>query len=58
MQYKISPSWAVDLAYAYIWVKTPNINQSEGNPAAFGLINGSYNSNVNIVGLQLTYTVK
>jgi len=57
-QYKFSPNLALDFAYAYIWVKDPNINQNEGNTAANGLISGSYSSNVNIVGLQLTYTMK
>jgi long-chain fatty acid transport protein len=57
-QYKISPQWAVDVAYAYIHVKDPDMNQNAGNTAAYGLINGSYRSNVNIVGLQVTYTMK
>jgi len=58
VQYKFSPSIAVDLAWAYIFVRDPNINQNEGSTAANGLISGSYRSNVNIVGLQLTYTAK
>lgn len=57
-QYKYSPSVAIDLAYAYIWIRDPSINQNEGSTAANGLISGSYRSNVNIVGLQLTYTFK
>ena len=57
-QYKFSPSLAIDLAYAYIWVRDPSINQNAGSTAANGLISGSYRSNVNIVGLQLTYTAK
>jgi len=58
VQYKFSPSLAVDFAWAYIWVRDPSINQNEGSTAGNGLINGSYRSNVNIVGLQLTYTAK
>ena len=58
VQYKFSPSLAIDLAYAYIWVRDPSMNQNEGSTAANGLISGSYRSNVNIVGLQLTYTAK
>jgi long-chain fatty acid transport protein len=58
VQYKFSPSLAIDLAYAYIWVRDPTMNQNEGSTAANGLISGSYRSNVNIVGLQLTYTAK
>ena len=58
VQYKFSPALAIDLAYAYIWIRDPSINQNEGSTAANGLISGSYRSNVNIVGLQLTYTAK
>jgi long-chain fatty acid transport protein len=58
VQYKFSPSLAIDLAYAYIWVRDPSMNQNEGNTAANGLISGSYRNNVQIVGLQLTYTAK
>lgn len=57
-QYKFSPAIAVDFAWAYIFVKDPNINQNAGSTAANGLISGTYKSNVNIVGLQLTYTAK
>jgi long-chain fatty acid transport protein len=58
VQYKFSPQVAVDAAYAHIWVKEPSINQNAGSTASNGLINGTYDSNVNIVGLQLTYTFK
>jgi long-chain fatty acid transport protein len=58
VQYKFSPNWAFDLAYAYIWVKSPSINQNAGNTDAFGLINGSYRNNVQILGFQVTYTAK
>jgi long-chain fatty acid transport protein len=57
-QYKFSPSVAVDLAWAYIFIKDASINQNAGSTAANGLISGTYKSNVNIVGLQLTYTMK
>ena len=57
-QYKFSPSVAVDIAWAYIFVRDPSINQNEGSTATNGLINGSYRNNVNIVGAQLTYTFK
>jgi long-chain fatty acid transport protein len=58
VQYKYSPSIAVDFAWAYIFVRDPSMNQNDGSTAANGLISGSYRSNVNIVGLQLTYTAK
>jgi long-chain fatty acid transport protein len=57
-QYKVSPAIAVDFAWAYIFVRDAGMNQNAGSTAANGLINGSYRSNVNIVGLQLTYTAK
>ena len=57
-QYKYSDNWAFDIAYAYIFLRNASINQNEGNTAANGFINGSYKANVNIVGLQVTYTVK
>lgn len=57
-QYRFSPSIAVDLAWAYIFVRNPSMNQNEGSTDANGLIRGSYRNNVNIVGLQLTYTAK
>jgi len=57
-QYKFSPTIALDFAWAYIFIRDPSMNQNAGSTAANGLISGSYKSNVNIVGLQLTYTVK
>jgi long-chain fatty acid transport protein len=57
-QYKFNPNWALDLAYAYIWVQNPDINQNGGNAAANGVIAGSYKSNVNLLGAQVTYTFK
>ena len=57
-QYRFSPSLAIDLAWAYIFVRDPSMNQNDGSTATNGLISGSYRSNVNIVGLQLTYTAK
>jgi long-chain fatty acid transport protein len=58
VQYQYSPSLSIDLAYAYIFVRDPSINQNEGSTASNGLISGTYKNNVNIVGLQLTYTAK
>ena len=46
------------MAYAYIFVNSPDINSNGGSTAANGLINGSYSSNVNIIGGQVTYTFK
>ena len=57
-QYKFSDNWSIDAAYAYIWLRDASINQNAGNTAANGLISGTYKANVNIVGLQVTYTAK
>ena len=57
VQVLAQPSRSIS-AWAYIFVKDPNINQNAGSTAANGLISGSYKNNVNIVGLQLTYTFK
>lgn len=57
-QYRASPQLSLDLGYTYIFIKNSNINQNEGSTAANGLINGSYKSNVNLVGLQATYTFR
>ena len=58
VQYKFSPSWAIDFAYAYELMSDPSINTNLGSTAANGLISGSYKTGVNIVGLQVTYTAK
>ena len=58
VQYRISPSWSVDLAYAYEHMSDPSINTNLGSTPSFGLISGSYKTYVNIVGLQVTYTAR
>ena len=55
-QYRATPQLALDLGYTYIFVSNPSIDQNQGSTAANGLISGSYKSNVNVVGLQATYT--
>ena len=55
---QVHADWALDFAYAYIWVDNASINQNGGSTAANGFISGSYKANVNIVGLQLTYTAQ
>jgi long-chain fatty acid transport protein len=57
-QYKYSPSISIDVAYAYLFIRDPSINQNAGSTAANALLAGNYSSNVNIVGAQLTYTFK
>jgi len=57
-QYKFSPQLLLDAGYTYIFVRDPSINQNAGDTPTFGLIGGTYKSNVNIVAAQLTYTFK
>jgi long-chain fatty acid transport protein len=57
-QYKFSPQLLLDAGYTYIFVKDPGINQNAGDTPTFGLISGTYKSNVNIVAVQATYTFK
>ena len=58
LQYRFSPQVALDFAYAHVFVKDSSIQQNAGSTAANGLIHGTFNNDVNIVGLQLTYTAK
>jgi long-chain fatty acid transport protein len=58
VQYKFNPQLALDVGYTHIFIKDPNINQNAGSTASYGLINGNYSSDVNIVGLQLTYSMR
>ena len=55
-QYKFSPQLLLDAGYTYIFVRDPSINQNAGSTPTFGLISGTYKSNVNIVAAQVTYT--
>ena len=55
-QYRVSPQLALDAGYTHIFVRNPSINQNQGSTAANGLISGSYKNDVNVVGLQATYT--
>jgi len=57
-QYKPNPNWAFDVGYTHIFMKDGSINQDAGSQAAYGLILGSFSNEVNIVGVQLTYTFK
>ena len=55
VHYHISPNWSADLAYAHEFVQSPNINQNGGSTPSYGLVNGSYDLSVNIVGMQIKY---
>jgi long-chain fatty acid transport protein len=54
-QYRMSPAAVVDMGYAHLFVKDANINQNDGNQNLNGLINGTYNSKIDIFSVQLTY---
>lgn len=56
--YNWTPNWEFDVAYAYIFVQDPSLNQNGGSAAANGLVKGSYNSSVNILGAQMKYVFK
>jgi long-chain fatty acid transport protein len=55
-QYKINRNLRADAGFTYIFVKSPDINQSEGNIPRNGLIKGHYDVDVTIFSAQLTYT--
>lgn len=55
-QYHVSPQLWFDAGYSYIFVRNPSMNQNQGSTATFGLINGSYKNDINLVSLQMTYT--
>jgi long-chain fatty acid transport protein len=50
--------WTLDFGYAHLWVSDPVIaqNQGVGVPPLRGNVNGTYSSNVNIVGGQVTFS--
>lgn len=54
-QYRFSPAATVDVGYTHLFVKDADINQNGGSTPSFGLINGSYDSKIDIFSLQLAY---
>jgi long-chain fatty acid transport protein len=58
VHYHLSDQWQVDLAYAHEFVNGPDIDQNGGSTAAYGLVKGSYDTTVNIVGAQVKYVFK
>jgi long-chain fatty acid transport protein len=55
-QYAITPHLKLDAGFSYIIADDASIDQAAGNPAANGLIRGSYDASVTIFSGQLTYT--
>lgn len=58
VHYNFTPQWEFDVAYAHEFVNGPDLNQNAGSTAAYGLIKGSYDTNVNIVGAQVKYVFR
>lgn len=61
-QYKPNKDLWFDFGYTYIWVQGSSIDDSAGmypteaqNVAAYGLLRGNYDNNVNILAAQVTY---
>lgn len=54
-KYGLSSDSTIDVGYAHLIVKDASINQSAGNPTAFGVINGSYKASIDIFGVQFAY---
>ncbi|HXR55990.1 MAG TPA: outer membrane protein transport protein [Casimicrobiaceae bacterium] len=55
-QYRFNRNLTLDAGYVYIPMRNADINQNAGSTAANGLVKGHYDSNVNIVSAQITYT--
>jgi long-chain fatty acid transport protein len=55
-QYRINRNLALDAGYTFIPLRTADISQNAGSTSANGLINGHYDSNVNVFSAQITYS--
>lgn len=62
-QYSLDKAWKFDVGGTYIWVANGSINNggndpatNQPNPAAYGLVNGSYSNYVWILAGQVTYS--
>lgn len=55
-QYKFNRNLALDGGFAYLPVKSPDIQQNAGSAPANALIKGHYDASVTILSAQLTYT--
>ena len=51
-QYKLSKDSAIDFGYTHIFVKDGSINNNAGSQNSAGLLVGSYDNSVDILGLQ------
>ena len=58
-RYMIMPSTALDFGYTHIFIKDPKIeNRNDGSTAGYGSVDGTYDSNVNIISASLSHTFK
>ena len=58
-RYMITSATAIDVGYVHIFIKDPKIdNRNDGSTAGFGLVNGTYDSNVNIFSVGLSHTFR
>ncbi len=53
-QYAMSDRARIDVGYTHLFVRDTDINNAT-DPAAKGVVRGSYDSNANIVGVQLSH---
>jgi long-chain fatty acid transport protein len=58
--YRVSPAGTLDFGYAHLFVKDSGINNNAGganqnSTAAFALVNGTYNSSVDILSVQYNH---
>ena len=55
----ILPTTALDFGYTHIFIKDPKIdNRNDGSTAGFGLVNGTYDSKVNIFSVGLSHSFR
>lgn len=54
-RYDTGAAFVFDFGYAHLFSDDVPLNQDQGEPAAFGRLNGEQASSVDIVGLQATY---
>jgi len=54
-QYRPSVNTTIDFGYAHLFIKDASIDQNAGNASGFGRLIGSYESSVDILGVQFGY---
>ena len=53
--YQLSPSGRIDVGYTFITIKDADINNDQ-RAVGRGLVNGTYEANVNILSVQYQHT--